>query len=351
MREPNPSHPRQRVSRLPELVCRIDPQGRFTYVNPRSCLAICLQPAQQLLGRAVHSAIVPGAGRDVWVEALQAVLDKAQTVQTELPCRTQRAEHQCKCAFLPEMTPAGEIAAVTVIATDFLDQNALSDAAADRRAKNAFMSNMSHELRTPLAGMLNLVELIGENPQKNCTGENIELILEAGQQLKSMISTLLNALQNESGVVIDNRTKEPRKVPPGESIIDALTHLGPLRVLVVEDNYINLLAFRQTLEQSGFSVQEAMNGEEALACLQREPFDLVLMDVQMPVMDGLEATRRIRASGERRLRETRVIALTGYSMSDDRQRIMQAGVDGIITKPIDTDDLTRTLKELFPRNP
>ncbi len=350
MQKANPNHMEQR--HLPELVCRIDPRGRLTYINPRSFLAAPDRKGSNLLGRPFHSALSSKAGRGAWAQALQAVMAEARPIQIDLNYRELRCARRFRCFFLPEFNGTGEVAGVTVIAAPAAEAQTTADAESQPVTKSTFMSHISHELRTPLAGMMNLIELIGENPQRNCTAENISLILEAGQELKSMISTLLEALQDQSGSgMINLRGAASKNTSSGESILDALSHLGPLHVLIVEDNYINLLAFRQTLEQSGFRVQEAMNGEEALACLEREPFDLVLMDVRMPVMDGLEATRRIRASRRRRLRETKVIALTGYTLADDRQRIMEAGADGIISKPIDTEDLTRALQGLFPSSP
>ncbi len=128
----------------------------------------------------------------------------------------------------------------------------------------------------------------------------------------------------------------------------SLSDLGPLRVLVVEDNFINLLSFQQMLEQQGFSVQSATNGEQALACIGREAFDVVLMDIKMPVMDGLEATRRIRSSDDARVRGTKIIALTAYGMPEDRKRVFNAGLDEMITKPIEKEELAKAFARVLP---
>jgi two-component system CheB/CheR fusion protein len=128
-----------------------------------------------------------------------------------------------------------------------------------------------------------------------------------------------------------------------------LSDLGPLRVLVVEDNFINLLSFSEMLERQGFRIQSASNGKQALDCIRQEIFDIVLMDVKMPVMDGLEATRRIRDSDDRRICGTKVIALTAYALPEDRQRIFAAGVDDIVSKPIEVEELTNVLKRVLGR--
>ncbi|MBZ0153876.1 MAG: response regulator [Planctomycetes bacterium] len=114
------------------------------------------------------------------------------------------------------------------------------------------------------------------------------------------------------------------------------------RVLVVEDNAINQTVARRMLEQLGQTVHLAGNGIEALAALQQASFDLVLMDCQMPEMDGFEATRRIRA-GEAPPRLP-IIALTANSLKGDRERCLAAGMDDYLSKPIRMADLSTLLR-------
>jgi PAS domain S-box-containing protein len=120
-----------------------------------------------------------------------------------------------------------------------------------------------------------------------------------------------------------------------------------LRVLVVEDNAINQLVVRRFIEKSGHRALVAGNGREALAMLDQQPFDLVLMDVQMPVMDGLVATSAIRKQ-EARTGAIRlpVIALTASAMEGDRERCLEAGMDGYLSKPIDRRELDSLLDRL-----
>jgi len=127
----------------------------------------------------------------------------------------------------------------------------------------------------------------------------------------------------------------------------SLSDFGPLRVLVVEDNFINQLSFSQMLERCGFQIQSASNGKQALELIEGQPFDIVLMDVKMPVMDGLEATQRIRGSKDPRVRTTKVVALTAYAMPEDRIRIMAAGMNDVISKPIEVDELADVLNRVL----
>ncbi len=119
---------------------------------------------------------------------------------------------------------------------------------------------------------------------------------------------------------------------------------APLRLLLVEDEEISRLGARLTLEKLGHVVVTAKHGVEALEELRKGLFDCVLMDVQMDVMDGVEATRRIR-SGEAGALDPRVaiVAMTAYAMSGDRERFLQAGMDDYIAKPIRVDVLEKTL--------
>jgi len=123
----------------------------------------------------------------------------------------------------------------------------------------------------------------------------------------------------------------------------------PLHVLLVEDNEINRRLFTNVLKKMGHSVVSAGNGLEALATLQRAEVDVALMDIQMPEMDGVQATAAIRAGelpGSRRLP---IIAMTAHAMRGDCERFLQAGMDGYISKPIDTQSLLQCLEKVVPR--
>ncbi len=126
--------------------------------------------------------------------------------------------------------------------------------------------------------------------------------------------------------------------------------LGGLRVLVAEDNAVNRRVVQRLLERLGVAVTTVNNGAEALAQLNREPFDIVLMDLQMPVMDGLEATRRIRASG---ITQPAIIALSANAMAEDKRLAWAAGMNDFLAKPITLDMLGDALLRLkrAPSNP
>ena len=115
------------------------------------------------------------------------------------------------------------------------------------------------------------------------------------------------------------------------------------RVLVVDDNPINLKVASRNLEKLGCAVQTADNGVEALAVLEEHEVDLVFMDIQMPVMDGFEATRAIREREAATGRHLPIVAMTAHAMSGYREVCLRAGLDGYITKPLREADMARAL--------
>ncbi len=116
-----------------------------------------------------------------------------------------------------------------------------------------------------------------------------------------------------------------------------------LRLLIAEDNSVNQKLMNYLLRKLGHQPVLACNGREALESLACESFDAVLMDVQMPEMDGLEATRRLRAAEAGTDRHVPVVAMTAHAMKGDRERCFEAGMDYYLSKPIDVDELARTL--------
>ncbi len=121
-----------------------------------------------------------------------------------------------------------------------------------------------------------------------------------------------------------------------------------LRVLLAEDNTVNRRLTVRLLEKRGHAVIAVADGAEAVAAYEREPFDAILMDVQMPLMDGLEATRRIRAAEREHAVHVPIVALTAHAMESDRDRCLAAGMDSFVTKPLEAHSLFEALENLVP---
>jgi CheY-like chemotaxis protein len=121
-------------------------------------------------------------------------------------------------------------------------------------------------------------------------------------------------------------------------------------MLVVEDNAVNQKVAVRFLERLGYTADAVNNGLEAVTTLESRPYHVVMMDLQMPVMDGFEASREIR----RRLpaeRQPRIIALTANAIQGDRELCLAAGMDDYISKPVKLHEITAAIRRLFPSKP
>ena len=129
-------------------------------------------------------------------------------------------------------------------------------------------------------------------------------------------------------------------------LVDTFLEEAPL--MLAEDNVVNQKLALRLLQQMGYRADLASNGIEAIECVQRQPYDVVLMDVQMPEMDGLEATRRICAELPAAGRP-RIVAMTANAMQGDREMCIAAGMDDYLTKPIRVDQLVEALNNVPAR--
>jgi CheY-like chemotaxis protein len=122
-------------------------------------------------------------------------------------------------------------------------------------------------------------------------------------------------------------------------------------ILLAEDNLVNQTLALRLLEKQGYTVVIAANGQETLSALTRESFDVILMDVQMPIMDGFEATAVIRAHEKVSTAHLPIIAMTAHAMQGDRERCLAAGMDDYVTKPIKAADLYAAIERMIQATP
>ncbi len=140
-----------------------------------------------------------------------------------------------------------------------------------------------------------------------------------------------------------------RPAAPGKPSMDpGMAARHPLRILLAEDNVVNQKLALRLLQQLGYRADLATNGVKAIEAVERHLYDVVLMDVQMPEMDGLEAARRIttRWSPPARLR---IVAMTANAMQGDREMCLAAGMDDYVTKPIRVNQLVEALNHVAPQ--
>jgi len=197
----------------------------------------------------------------------------------------------------------------------------------------------------PETGSLNIIMLTsGAMPGSRQRSQELGM---ASLMLKPVNpSELLEAIQ--LAVVGRQRTRRPSPAKVARSVPPAVP---PLRLLLAEDNIINQKVAVRLLEKDGHAIVVAGDGKEALEKFACETFDLILMDVQMPEMDGLSATAAIRDLERQTKRHTPIIALTAHAMQGDRDRFIAAGMDDFVSKPINPAELRAAIQRVVTHAP
>jgi signal transduction histidine kinase/DNA-binding response OmpR family regulator len=189
-----------------------------------------------------------------------------------------------------------------------------------------------------LAGAAIMILTSGDRPEDalRCRQLNVPVYL-----LKPVKhSELLEAIERVMGV------KEPAPAAP---VIEETESTGELNILLAEDSLVNQRLAVALLEKRGHRVTSVVTGRQAVDAVETGQFDLVLMDVQMPEMDGLEATRAIRSLEKETGRHLPVIAMTAHALEGHRRLCLDAGMDSYVSKPIRADELFRTIGTVIPR--
>jgi PAS domain S-box-containing protein len=188
-----------------------------------------------------------------------------------------------------------------------------------------------------------LSPLDGPGDAARCEGLGVSAYLTKPVRESDLWRALLGAAR-EAG--LGGPAAGPGRRPAAHAEERAAPPRPALRILLAEDNLVNQRLALRLLEREGHQVTVAANGRAALARLEEGPFDLVLMDVQMPEMDGLEATAAIRERERATGRHVPILALTAHAMKGDRERCLAAGMDGYLSKPIRPEQLWRTVHTL-----
>jgi CheY-like chemotaxis protein len=172
------------------------------------------------------------------------------------------------------------------------------------------------------------------------TGERCRALGIAGHLLKPVRSRELRA-------TIGRALGQARRTEPGSPDVLDRKSARPSRLLLAEDNLVNQKLAIAILERWGHTVTVVDDGRAALAAVARERFDAILMDVQMPTMDGLRATEEIRASERLTGGHVPIVAMTARTMLGDRERCLEAGMDAYVGKPFDFTEFFEVLEEVL----
>ena len=179
-----------------------------------------------------------------------------------------------------------------------------------------------------------------EGIQQRVEEERLDGYISKPVSMSSLLDTLSNVFVLRVTPTVAMAKAADAKVS------ESFVQIKGMRVLLVEDNEINQQIAKDLLQAvAGVDVKVACNGEEALQKIEQNPFDAVLMDIQMPVMDGYEATRQIRSRAD--YANLPIIAMTAHAMVKDRERCLQAGMNDYVTKPFDPPELFLTLAKWY----
>ncbi|MGZ9113007.1 MAG: response regulator [Brevundimonas sp.] len=207
--------------------------------------------------------------------------------------------------------------------------------AAMAEARQLFLTDMSHELRTPLNAVIGFSTLLSEAGLAARPTDQARRIQEAGQGLLEVVNRMIDLSEADSGI-----PAQPRVTPAPEQAEDMIADAAPpsLRVLYVDDNESNRTLVRAMLATQGIPCETANDGLQGLEAAACGDWDVILMDIQMPVMDGVTATRRIRAlTGT--AASAPIIALTANTLAEQMRSYREAGMDDCIAKPVNMVEL------------
>ena len=199
------------------------------------------------------------------------------------------------------------------------------------RAQGQILANACHQIRTFMNGILGMTALALDTQLTAEQRGDLVTVKDSAESLLIILDGILGVSQDP--------VRPPRAVPR-----PSRAGSPELRVLVVEDHPVNQQLVTLFLTKQGHRTWVAANGREALEAMAHDDFDAILMDIQMPVMSGFEATRAIRRSERGSGRHIPIIAMTAYALKGDRERCLDSGMDAYITKPIRPDALLEALE-------
>lgn len=327
------------ISAIPEGIVLLDADGRYLQWNSRYAeiyrrSADLFRPGGKLID-VLREGVARGDYPDAMGREESWLADRAAKLASADGKRHEQQTSDGRWLMIEERRMSdGGVIGLRVDITDMKRQAealqlALNHSAAAQAAKADFLADMSHELRTPLNAVLGLTEALDATPLAPDQHALIADVRAAARQLDRLIDGLLD--HDEPKDDADNSRE--------------VTTARPLRLLAADDNPANRKVIQLMLEAAGMRVVTVEDGAQAVETWRSGDFDAVLMDLRMPVMDGITAIREIRAveAASQRPR-TPMIVISANTSPRDREVTAAAGADGHLGKPIQLDALFASLE-------
>jgi CheY-like chemotaxis protein len=344
---------RDALEAIPEGVVFLDAEGRYvlwnkTYAEIYHRSADLFAPGARLidtLREGVRRGDYPDAigNEEAWLN------DRVIKLTTATGQRHEQRLADGRWLMIEERrTSDGGVIGLRVDITEMKRQadalaQALAHAEAANRAKSEFLADMSHELRTPLNGVSGLLQALALTPLSEDQTSLVQDIGASAAQLERLVHGLLDYGEADlTPHLADHQGGSSGQAPDAEGV----------RVLVADDNPTNRKVLELMLSAAGVQPTSVENGREAVEAWRAATFDVVLMDLRMPVMDGLEAIRAIRSEEAATGRgATPVVVLSANTAPQDLDASAKAGADGHIGKPVRADELFAAIDQAMSKAP
>ena len=221
------------------------------------------------------------------------------------------------------------------------EKKAKDDIILKESAYATMLTQLSRNMRTPMNGVIGMTTLMESTPLTAEQQDYVKSIKSCGEDvIDALDETLRNAGITHAEEVKPETSRKPEVHFTGKMSPDFANQF-PLKILIAEDDLMNQQMALMLLKRLGYEADTAANGKEVLEVVSEKKYDLILMDVQMPEMDGLEATRMIRLCLSE---QPVIIAMTANAMDGDREMCLKSGMEGYLSKPVHVDELMKILE-------